>query len=166
MKKTILLADADASVRENLARVLELEQYTVLSARSGSEAAEKLLTLSPDLALFDLELADEQEWPGLDSLCDTVPGVPIILITARSHQENRATQLGVDALMEKPLHLPLLLKTIRNLVRESKSERQRRLIDPGFKTLFLTLPDQAGTTLPTDWTCGTTLPDPAERLSF
>ncbi len=138
MKKTILLADSDNSVRENLARVLELDQYRVVTASSGTQAAEKLSSERPNLALFDLDLSDENEWPGLDSLCDSTPSVPIVLITARSHQFKRALQLGADAFMEKPLCLPFLLRAIRNLVREPAGERLRRLIDPEFKTVFLT----------------------------
>ena len=44
MKKTILLADDDPSVRENLARVLELDDYLVVRASGGAEAAEKILS--------------------------------------------------------------------------------------------------------------------------
>lgn len=163
MKKTILLADADDSVRENLARVLELDQYRVVRAAGGAQAAEKLVSERPDLALFDLDLSDDREWPGLDLLCDSAPGVPMILITARSHQYKRATQLGVDALMEKPLHLPLLLKAIRNLVREPEGERLRRLIDPDFKTFLLS---NEGGSLPQNWPLASDVPGPAQNFSF
>ena len=137
MKKTILLADGDDAVRGTLARVLELEQYEVVLAACGSQAAEKLLNCLPALALCDLELPGDADGPGLDALCEVAPGVPLVLITARSHQYNRARQLGASALMEKPLHLPLLLRTIRNLVSEPRNEWLRRLTEPGFKTLFL-----------------------------
>jgi DNA-binding response OmpR family regulator len=166
MKKTILLADEDESVRKNLARVLELEQYAVITANCGSQASDLLYSATPDLALFDLELSDEKDWPGLDTLCDATPSVPIVLITARSHQHKRAVQLGADALMEKPLHLPLLLKTIRNLLREPKGERLRRLISPDFKTLFL---DHTNWNLPSavpDVAHTAPLAEPTEKVSF
>ena len=41
MNKRILLADSDASVRETLGRVLELEHYEVALAGSGREAVAK-----------------------------------------------------------------------------------------------------------------------------
>ncbi len=163
MKKTILLADHDESVRKNLARLLELEQYAVLTANCGSQAV-SLLDQSPDLALFDLDLSDDGDWPGLDTICDSSPSVPIILITARSHQYKRAMQLGADALMEKPFDLPLLLKTIRNLLREPRAERLRRVIDPGFKTLLLNPGPQPEISISVDWAAAPSS-DSAEKLS-
>jgi DNA-binding response OmpR family regulator len=148
MKKTILVADEDESVRESLARVLESEQYRVLKAREGREAENLLLTGAPDLALVDLELSGGVDWRGLDELCDTAPWVPVVLITARSHRYKRAFQLGADALMEKPLHLPILLKTIRNLVREAACDRLQRILDPAFRTLYLNHLHQPGPSVP------------------
>jgi two-component system, OmpR family, KDP operon response regulator KdpE len=151
MKKTILVADEDESVRESLARVLESEQYQVLKAREGREAENLLLAGTPDLALLDLELSGGMDWRGLDELCDAAPWVPVLLITARSHRYKRALQLGADALMEKPLHLPILLKTIRNLVREPASDRLQRILDPAFQTLFLNHLHHPGPSVPGGW---------------
>jgi hypothetical protein len=51
--------------------------------------------------------------------------------------------MGIDALMEKPLNLPLLLATIARLLAESGTERVQRLTDPGFKTAYLSQPIEA-----------------------
>ena len=70
-------------------------------------------------------------------MCDKHPLIPVIVITARPNQHSHAVELGVDALMEKPLHLPLLLQTMRKLLAETEIERTRRLADPSFKTTLL-----------------------------
>jgi len=63
--------------------------------------------------------------------------VPVIVITARSHQYELAVRNKIDALMEKPLDLPVLLDTIQNLLDESREARVTRVSNPGFKTRLL-----------------------------
>jgi DNA-binding response OmpR family regulator len=137
MKKRILLADDDVSVRQMLGRVLELEDYGVVSAKTGREAAAKFIAEVPDLVLLDLNMPDKDGWDAFDLMNRTHPLVPIIIITARPQQYQRAADLGVDALMEKPLDLPLLLGTIASLLAESEPERVRRLTSPDYRTIFL-----------------------------
>lgn len=66
--------------------------------------------------------------------------VPIIIITARPNQYEQALRAGADALMEKPLDLPVLLSTIHQLLAESEQQRLARLTDPNFATAFLSRP--------------------------
>ena len=137
MTKRILLADDDPGVRQMLARVLELEHYRVVLAGTGWEAAAKFRACAPDLVLLDLNMPGKDGWEAFDLMNDTYPFVPVIVITAKPQQYARAVEVGVDALMEKPLDLPLLLATIADLLAESESDRVRRLTDRDFKTAFL-----------------------------
>jgi hypothetical protein len=52
--------------------------------------------------------------------------------------------MAVDALMEKPLDLPVLLDAIASLMAESETERVSRLSNPSFKTHFLKSPADGG----------------------
>jgi DNA-binding response OmpR family regulator len=140
MKTKILLADDDAGVREMVGRVLESEQYDVALARTGREAAAKFIADVPDLVLLDLNMPDRDGWDVFDLMKQTHPFVPVIVITARPQQYEHAAKLGITALMEKPLNLPLLLATIADLLAESEAERVQRLTDPGFKTTYLSQP--------------------------
>jgi len=135
--KKILLADDDVSVRQMLGRVLISEQYDVAFAATGREAAAKFIADLPDLVLLDLNMPDRDGWDAFDLMYQTHPSVPVIIITAMSRQHGRAADLGVDALMEKPLDIPLLLETIRSYLTESEAQRVRRLTRPDFKTAFL-----------------------------
>jgi DNA-binding response OmpR family regulator len=135
--KKILLADDDASVRQMLGQVLIAEQYDVVSAATGRDAAAKFMTDLPDLALLDLNMPDQDDWDVFNLISGIHQSVPIIIITAKSRQYARAAELGVDALMEKPLDIPFLLETIRVYLAESKAERVRRLAQTDFKTVNL-----------------------------
>jgi DNA-binding response OmpR family regulator len=140
MKTKILLADDEADVREMLGRVLESEHYDVVLARTGRETAAKFIADVPDLVLLDLNMPDRDGWDAFDLMNQTHPFVPVIVITARPQQYEHAAELGIDALMEKPLDLPLLLATIADLLAESETECVQRLTDPGFKTAYLSQP--------------------------
>ena len=114
--KTILLADDDDAILQTLGQVLTLEQYNVVPANTGREAAAKFISRLPDLVLLDLGMSDRDGWDTFNFMRGTRPSVPVIIITARPHQRSRAASLGVAAFMEKPLDIPLLLKTIRDLL--------------------------------------------------
>src|SRR5208283_4838045 len=126
-----------AGIREMLGRVLESEQYEVVLAGTGREAAAKFAATAPDLVLLDLNMPDLDGWEAIDLITRTHPFVSVIVITARPKQYEQAAEMAVDALMEKPLNLPLLLAAIAGLVAESESERVNRLSNPAFKTRFL-----------------------------
>ena len=138
MTKRILLADDDASVRETLGRVLELEHYDVVLAGGGREAVAKFRADPPDLVLLDLDMPDQNGWQVFDAMCHVAPRVPVLIITAVPHQAKRAAQLGAAALMEKPLHLPRLLQVLSDLLAESVETRRARTT--GKAAEFDTLP--------------------------
>ena len=137
MKKRILIADDDAAVRESLGRVLQAEDFDVVFAESGCETISKFLTVPYDLVLLDLSMPHTDGWEAFDWLSKLHPLMPVIIITARPNQYLRAASCGIDALMEKPLDFPLLLKTIKDLLAQSEQQRIARLTDQDFTTEFL-----------------------------
>lgn len=139
MKKKILLADDDPGVRNTLGRVLESENYSVVTAGTGREAGAKFIEELPDLVLLDLTMPERDGWEVFELINGTHPLVPVIIITAKPHQYSHAMDLGVDAIMEKPLDLPYLLKTIAGFLAESENERVHRLTRPDFHTVLLTV---------------------------
>jgi CheY-like chemotaxis protein len=137
MKKRILLADDDAGIREMLGRVLVSEDYQVDLAATGREAVAKFAANPPDLVLMDLNMPEVNGWEAIDQIMRDHPFVSILVITARPKQYQLAVDMAVDALMEKPLDLPLLLQAIAFFVAESEAQREQRLSNPRFKTRYL-----------------------------
>ena len=126
MKNRILLVDDDPGVRRMLLRVLEEENYLVLPATNGVQALEIASTKAPDLVLLDLAMPLQNGWDAFQQLANDHPSLPVIIITARSNQLFPALASGVGALMEKPLDLPKLLRTIRDLLAEPAETRLAR----------------------------------------
>jgi len=130
MTKRILLVDDDRSIRESLSKILRAENYEVVLGENGQEAIEKHGAELIDLLILDLN-ADASgvtnAWAtSLERLVGINPLLPVVIITGRSNQRGVAEAAGADALMEKPLDVPLLLQTIRELLVEPMESRARR----------------------------------------
>ena len=126
MNENLLLVDDDPGVRRMLLRLLEDEGYHVIPAATGLEALDLAAAHHPHLTLLDLNLPARSGGDIFERLSSEHPSMPIIIITARSNQLLPAAAAGVGALMEKPLDLPKLLRTIRDLLEEPVSARLRR----------------------------------------
>ncbi len=127
MKKNVLIVDDDGSVRKALGKVLTEEGYAVTLAADGGEALERFETGTVDLLLLDIGLPIRNGWDAFERITSRAPAVPIIIITGKENQYDMAVAAGVGALMEKPLDVPQLLKTIQELLVESPEARLRRL---------------------------------------
>jgi DNA-binding response OmpR family regulator len=137
MKNKILLADDDRSVRKSLSRALESEGFDVLTVEDGRAAVREFIAEAPDLVLLDLNMPDKDGWEAFDLIETLHSFVPVIIITARPNQFGRAKMAGADALMEKPLDLPLLLQTVNRLLKEPDNERLARMCSSQFVTEWL-----------------------------
>jgi two-component system, OmpR family, copper resistance phosphate regulon response regulator CusR len=126
MSKKILVVDDESSIREALSKVLQAEDYEVVAAESGEEAIEKFQSDKIDLLLLDLGLPVKDGWDTLEWLAEVNPLLPVIIITGRFKQRELAEQGGVDALMDKPLDVPRLLQTVRELIDEPMENRVQR----------------------------------------
>ena len=92
--KRILIADDDSSVRASLAVVLELEGFVVDEAHNGIEAVTRAIEHSPDLVLLDLNMPHWDGWVAFSQLDRVSPLLPIIVITARPNQYEKAMRLA------------------------------------------------------------------------
>lgn len=116
MKKTILLADDDLSVRASLSNLIESEDYTVLQAADGYSAITCVANTNPDLVLLDVNMPYMEKWQAYKWLKQQRPDIPVIIISARPPSEAVALRADRDTYMEKPLEPKHLLDTIRSLV--------------------------------------------------
>jgi CheY-like chemotaxis protein len=82
---------------------------------------------SVDLVLLDLNMPVKNGWDTFEQLTRDYPLIPIIIATARPNQLFMAISAGVGALMEKPMDIPMLLRTIEKLLAESTEQRLARL---------------------------------------
>lgn len=135
--RRILIVDDDALVRASLAAVLHCEGYEVYGAEDGYAAIESAIEHQPDLVLLDLNMPNMDGWVAFLKLEEVRPLIPVIVLTARPNQYKHAVKLGVDAFMEKPLNIPVLLRAIRKLTYEPENRHTKRITNRGFVTRLL-----------------------------
>jgi CheY-like chemotaxis protein len=127
MKKRVLVVDDDASIRDSLKKVLQDAGYDVALAAGGLEGLGRCELEQIDLVLLDLNLPNQSGWDVFEHLTTHHPFIPVIIITGLANQYFTALAAGAGALMEKPIEVPVLLKTMDELLAEPKETRLRRL---------------------------------------
>ncbi len=121
--KKVLVVDDDVKIVELVKLYLNRDGYTVLTATDGIEALRLAREAHPDLIVLDIML------PGMDGLqiCRTLrteSSVPIILLTARTTEQDRISglDLGADDYVTKPFSPKELAARIRAVFRRTPDE--------------------------------------------
>lgn len=123
----ILLVDDDPTVRDSIHGVLVAEGFQVSAAPNGQQAVELARQTAMDLVLLDLNMPVKNGWDTYEQLTREHPFLPVIITTARPNQWFTAVNAGVGALMEKPMDIGTLLRTIRRLLAEPAQSHLARL---------------------------------------
>ena len=118
-RKTIVIVDDDEEVRQYIATELT-PLYKVIACPNGKDAFSRILTSSPDLVVSDVVMPEMDGY----ALCKKlrrehkVCHIPIILLTARSEEEEqiKGLEIGADAYIIKPFTINLLKTTIAGLL--------------------------------------------------
>jgi DNA-binding NtrC family response regulator len=127
MKAKMLLTDDDEEVLAALSAAFASEGYDVVIAKNGRQAIDHFRERHFDIALLDINMPAKDGWAAFERLTAINPLLQVIVITAWPDQYPLAAAAGVAALMEKPLDLPRLLRTIDHLIREPVECRLSRL---------------------------------------
>ena len=116
---SIVIAEDDDEIRSYLEAELSRD-YDVHSCVNGREALAETYRIHPCLVISDVMM------PEMDghALCSQLKAnsstnfIPVILLTARSREEDRLEGLetGADAYLVKPFNMDILKRTIQNLL--------------------------------------------------
>ncbi len=127
MKHRVLVVDDDPAVLQSIKRVLEGAGYEVVLAADGATAKREFIPGRIDLLLLDLNLPFESGWDIFERLTTRHPFTPVIIITGMPNQYRTALAAGAAALMEKPIEVTTLFRTMKDLLAESREEQLLRL---------------------------------------
>lgn len=122
MKKTILVVDDFASIRDFVCGVLEKKGYNTLKAAGGKDAFQ-MASAGPqmvDLVLSDFNMPD---WTGLDLLkkikaSPATSMIPVIFLTTETDpgKMKTAKEAGLSAWIKKPYNAELFFAQIENVI--------------------------------------------------
>ena len=126
MSNSVLIVDDEPGIRETVKAILEDEELSVDTARSGEECLEKVRSHHYACILLDIWLGDGID--GLETLRlikEEGVDAAVVMISGHGNIETavRSTKLGAVDFIEKPLSLERTLLTVKNAIRTRELER-------------------------------------------
>lgn len=120
LRKVALVVDDSLTMRKVLSRVLEREDFEVVTANDGMDAIEKLQEITPDIILTDIEMPrmDGFEFSRYVRDNPATINTPLIVISSRTADKHRnvATEIGVNAFLGKPVQDETLIEQVNALL--------------------------------------------------
>jgi DNA-binding response OmpR family regulator len=120
MSRPVLVVEDDSGIREMLVDCLTDAGYHAVEAVNGMAALSLLRAgLDPGLILLDLVMPvmNGQEFLATWRAIATDEAPPVIVLTADQRENERAAQLGVAAVITKPMEIENLLAMVDRLAR-------------------------------------------------
>jgi DNA-binding response OmpR family regulator len=126
----VLIADDDRDIVRFVALNLRLEGFEVVVADNGQDALDKALDVRTSLVLLDTMMPCMDGYEVCSRLRDERPDTPVIMLTAKSLDADRAMAFtaGADDWVTKPFDPAVLVSKVKDHLRAREAAvGQRRL---------------------------------------
>ena len=125
MNEQLLIVEDDDAIADALALHLKEAGYRMHRESDGLLAMRAIDRQRWDLVLLDLMLPGADGWDVCRHLHQRHPGVPVIMLSARSAEAHRVLglELGADDYMAKPFSMLELVARVRALLRRIEQMR-------------------------------------------
>ncbi len=124
--RKILLVDDDAPALGALERALVQANYRVVSALNGADALRQIQKHSIDIAVLGLGHDAEQAWGIVQLLSQSQPHLRLVVAGAGAERLAHPLAATAEALLEKPIDVPLLLETLSGLCAAPSAQPEER----------------------------------------
>ena len=112
----VLVVDDDPDILATVEQILEVEGYSVVSARNGAEALLALDVEQPSLIILDLMMPVMDGWEFRRRLLEhPAAATPVIVVSADRDLARKAEALRVNGYLAKPFDLDALLAQVSRL---------------------------------------------------
>ncbi len=129
---SLLIVDDNEQILQILSRYAQAQGHRTILARTGPQALEAFTAQEPDLVLLDVML------PGMDgfAVCKAIRArslTPVIMITARSDDEDRilGLDIGADDYFVKPFSPGEVMARVRAVLRRVPTAAQPDIFRSG-----------------------------------
>lgn len=134
-RKTILVVDDDAHIRELLRQELESEGYVVQQASNGMDAINHVKMSRPDLIILDVMMPQINGFDVAAVLRNDPRSMAIpIIILSIIEDKDRGFRIGIDRYLTKPINTPQLLGDIQALLHQGTSGKKVLIVDENAST--------------------------------
>lgn len=120
-RRTVLIVDDDAEIRDSARNVLLMSNFNVLLAAEGVEALKFLERQPVDALIIDLMMPRLDGVGVVRALVEMPPEHrPAVIIVISFHYElqSRFGGLGVRRVLSKPIDMPMLVDELQNALKE------------------------------------------------
>ena len=125
----ILVVDDDDGIRSLVKKYLNENNYLVTTANSAEDATKKVKIIQFDLIILDIMMPGKS---GLEFIQENQKKLetPIILLTAKGETSERVKglEIGADDYLAKPFEPKELILRIKNIIKKTKKNDQKRII--------------------------------------
>jgi len=125
----ILVVDDDDGIRSLVKKYLNENNYLVTTANSAEDATKKVKIIQFDLIILDIMMPGKS---GLEFIQENQKKLetPIILLTAKGETSERVEglEIGADDYLAKPFEPKELILRIKNIIKKTKKDDQKRII--------------------------------------
>jgi two-component system alkaline phosphatase synthesis response regulator PhoP len=120
----ILVVEDDPKILKLLSSDLELEGYSVLTAKDGVEGLEQAKNMKPDLIILDVMMPKMNGYDVCRALRKDGSDIPIIMLTAKGQEAEKVVglEIGADDYVTKPFGGMELMARVKALLRRHKRE--------------------------------------------
>jgi hypothetical protein len=146
LSRDILVIDDDDSVQRAMAKILEPEGFTVISARTGQDGLRLAKEKRPRIIILDILMPDMDGWTVLKELkqLPALASIPVVLLTMTDDKET-GFALGASAFINKPIEQEQLLEAIQ--YHKASADGRHALVvedDPHQRDLVLRMLEKEG----------------------
>jgi DNA-binding response OmpR family regulator len=142
----ILLIEDNREIRENIAEILELDGFDVITAQNGKEGLDSAQREIPDLIICDIMMPIMDGYTVLYFLAKDpkTVDIPFIFLTAKAERMDfrKGMEMGADDYITKPFEDVELINAIRS--RLKKKEMTRKDYSHGISGLEQIVSDSEG----------------------
>jgi serine/threonine-protein kinase PpkA len=119
---TILIVEDDDAIRNNIARLLKLEGYEIVSAVNGREGLERALEIRPDVVISDISMPEMDGFALLEAIRAerSLSSTSVMMLTALDDRASmrRGMTSGADDYLAKPFTRVELLEALQGLLKK------------------------------------------------
>jgi two-component system OmpR family response regulator len=117
----VLVVDDEVNIAELVSMALRYEGWEIATAGDGATAVALAKQTPPDVVVLDVMLPDMSGLDVLHKLREQIPGLPLLLLTAKDSVEDRIAGLtaGGDDYVTKPFSIEEVVLRLRALLRRT-----------------------------------------------
>ena len=120
MNHHVLLVEDEANIIEAIRFLLSREGWQVDTHSNGTDAAEVIRRMKPDIVILDVMLPGKSGFDILEELRahEQTADLPVLMLTARGQSRDRemAEKAGVSRFMTKPFPNTEVLNAVRDML--------------------------------------------------